>query len=60
VHVAPDLKQAVARLQKLLKPGGSLLLLEATEPRRWTDLIFGMTAGWWQFEDTELRPSHAL
>lgn len=60
LHVAPGLRQAIERIQMLLKPGGSLLLLEATEPRRWTDLIFGLTSGWTQFEDHEVRDKHVL
>jgi malonyl CoA-acyl carrier protein transacylase len=60
VHIAPDLKRALTHLEHLLQPGGALLLLEATRPLRWTDLIFGLTAGWWQFEDRHLRPDHVL
>ena len=41
-------------------PGGLLVLLETTAPRRWLDLIFGLTEGWWRFADTELRPKNAL
>ena len=44
----------------MLAPGGLLLLLEGTRALRWVDLTFGLTDGWWRFEDTELRPEHAL
>ena len=36
------------------------MLLEATRPLRFADIIVGLTEGWWRFTDTELRPSHAL
>ena len=48
------------RVRELLKPGGSLVLLEGTLPLRWVDLTFGMTEGWWRFTDRDLRPAHPL
>jgi acyl transferase domain-containing protein/SAM-dependent methyltransferase len=60
LHATADLRAAVARTQRLLAPGGLLLLVEGTRPTRWVDLVFGQTEGWWKFTDTELRPSHPL
>jgi NAD(P)-dependent dehydrogenase (short-subunit alcohol dehydrogenase family)/acyl carrier protein len=37
-----------------------LVLQETTARRRWLDLIFGLTDGWWRFGDVQLRPRHAL
>jgi len=28
--------------------------------QRWLDLIFGLTDGWWKFNDHDIRPSHPL
>ena len=46
--------------RRFLSPGGTLILLEGTAPERWIDITFGLTDGWWAFEDTELRPSYPL
>ena len=29
-------------------------------PRRWTDVTFGFTEGWWRYADTDLRPDYPL
>jgi NAD(P)-dependent dehydrogenase (short-subunit alcohol dehydrogenase family)/acyl carrier protein len=34
--------------------------MEGTAPRAWVDLIFGLTEGWWRFEDADDRTSHPL
>jgi acyl transferase domain-containing protein/NADPH:quinone reductase-like Zn-dependent oxidoreductase/SAM-dependent methyltransferase/acyl carrier protein len=60
LHATRDLGQAIEHAALLLKPGGFLLLQEETVPERWTDLIFGLTDGWWRFADTERRPHHPL
>src|SRR5205823_225165 len=36
------------------------ILVEGTAPQAWVDLIFGMTKGWWKFDDVDLRRSHPL
>ncbi len=60
LHATADLRQTLEHVRTLLRPDGSLLLLEATGKLRFADLIVGLTEGWWRFSDTELRPSHAL
>jgi acyl transferase domain-containing protein/acyl carrier protein len=60
LHATVDLAQALAHARSLLAPGGILLVLEGTTSRRWVDLVFGLTAGWWRFTDVRLRPSHPL
>jgi hypothetical protein len=34
--------------------------VEGTIRQRWVDLTFGLTEGWWRFDDTTLRPDYAL
>ncbi|MEM7497170.1 MAG: SDR family NAD(P)-dependent oxidoreductase [Pseudomonadota bacterium] len=51
VHVAPDLGLALERLHGLLAPGGALLLAEAGRARPALDITFGLTPGWWAFQD---------
>jgi acyl transferase domain-containing protein/acyl carrier protein len=60
VHVVRDVRRTLRSLNQLLAPGGLLLLIEGTVPTRWLDLIFGLTEGWWNFTDTELRPDYPL
>ncbi|QDV70562.1 Polyketide synthase PksN [Rosistilla carotiformis] len=51
LHATRDLNQTVANARSLLSPGGQLLLLEGTRRCRWMDLTFGLTDGWWRFDD---------
>ena len=60
LHATIDLRTTLKHVRQLLAPGGLLVLLETTAPRRWLDLIFGLTEGWWRFADTDLRPNNAL
>ncbi|MGQ4806993.1 hypothetical protein NKDENANG_00331 [Candidatus Entotheonellaceae bacterium PAL068K] len=60
LHATRDLRQTLQHVRTLLAPGGLLLLLEVTAPRRWLDSTFGLTTGWWRFADVEVRPDHPL
>jgi acyl transferase domain-containing protein/NADPH:quinone reductase-like Zn-dependent oxidoreductase/NAD(P)-dependent dehydrogenase (short-subunit alcohol dehydrogenase family)/acyl carrier protein len=60
LHATQDMKRTLAHVRSLLVPGGLLLLLEGTAQRRWIDLIFGLTEGWWRFTDADLRPGYPL
>ena len=59
LHATRDLRQALRHVRQLLRPGGLLLLLEITAPVKWIDLVWGLTPGWWRFDD-DLRPSYPL
>ena len=60
LHATADLAQSLAKLRALLAPGGLLVLLEITRRPAWLNIIFGITEGWWKFNDKELRPDHPL
>jgi len=60
LHATRSLGATMDQVARLLVPGGVLLLVEGTARRRWVDLIFGLTDGWWRFVDTDLRPAHPL
>ncbi len=60
LHATRNLRETLANVQQLLAPSGSLVLLEGATRQRWLDLIFGLTEGWWRYEDTDLRPDHPL
>jgi len=60
LHATRDLRATLRHARSLLAPGGLLIVLETTAPRRWVDLTFGLTEGWWKFTDSDLRASHPL
>jgi SAM-dependent methyltransferase/acyl carrier protein len=60
LHATTDLRQALRHVQRVLAPGGFLVILEGTGRQDWIDLTFGLTSGWWRFSDRDLRPDYAL
>ena len=60
LHATADLQSSLGHVHELLAPGGQLVLLEGTQPLRWLDVSFGLTAGWWKFTDRALRPDYPL
>jgi acyl transferase domain-containing protein/acyl-CoA synthetase (AMP-forming)/AMP-acid ligase II/acyl carrier protein/SAM-dependent methyltransferase len=60
LHATANLRVSLESVRLLLASEGLLVLLEGTRPQRLLDLIFGLTEGWWRFEDVGLRPAHAL
>ena len=60
LHATKDVHASLRHLSELLAPGGSLVLVEATQAQRWVDLTFGLTKGWWRFADRDLRDAHPL
>ncbi|MBG86586.1 MAG: hypothetical protein CMO80_06765 [Verrucomicrobiales bacterium] len=59
LHATKSLPQTLDHLRDLTTPGGYLLLIEGTRPMVWLDMVFGVTKGWWAFDD-ELRSGHPL
>ncbi|MGE0384277.1 MAG: SDR family NAD(P)-dependent oxidoreductase [Gammaproteobacteria bacterium] len=60
LHATRRLRDTLARLLRVLKPGGTLVLIEAVRSTRWVDFIWGMTEGWWHYEDSPLRDESPL
>jgi acyl transferase domain-containing protein/NADPH:quinone reductase-like Zn-dependent oxidoreductase/NAD(P)-dependent dehydrogenase (short-subunit alcohol dehydrogenase family)/acyl carrier protein/trans-aconitate methyltransferase len=60
LHATQDLRQTLNHIKQLLSRGGLLILLEGVQQVWWLDLIFGLTEGWWRFQDYDLRPRHPL
>jgi acyl transferase domain-containing protein len=60
LHATRDLALSVGHAKALLSPGGYLMLLEGTMCEPWVDLTFGLTEGWWRFDDAELRDAYPL
>lgn len=51
VHATPSLKDTLSNLNKVLKPGGALVLTEICTELRSPTYIFGNFVGWWLGED---------
>jgi acyl transferase domain-containing protein/phospholipid N-methyltransferase len=58
LHATKNLTETLTNVRQLLQRGGQLVLVEATRRRRWIDLTFGLTDGWWRFADE--RHDHPL
>ncbi|KAK7959439.1 Compactin diketide synthase [Apiospora aurea] len=57
LHATKNLNTTMTHVRKLLKPGGTLLLIEATADRLEGQLIFGTLPGWWLGEEPERQMS---
>ncbi|MGV0106436.1 non-ribosomal peptide synthetase/type I polyketide synthase [Nostoc sp. DSM 114160] len=55
LHSTRNITETLNNIRELLIPGGYLVLLETVENNSWLDLTFGLTPGWWRFQDKELR-----
>ncbi|KAH7398011.1 putative polyketide synthase [Cadophora sp. MPI-SDFR-AT-0126] len=52
LHATKSIKNTLKRVRSLLKPGGSLILIEITVSNLAASLIFGTLPGWWAGEET--------
>lgn len=59
LHATCNLTHTFSNVSSLLKNKGSLFMLEGNRAMKWIDLIFGLTSGWWLFNDSDIRPKHA-
>lgn len=60
IHATKDLISSMNNIRKFLSENGTLILNEVTEKQAWLDITFGLTDGWWNFSDTDLRNEHPL
>ncbi len=60
LHAVEDVRASLTSLKDLLKPGGTLVFMDVSNPQLWTESIFGLTSGWWQLTDRDLRPEQPL
>ncbi|CAN5380262.1 hypothetical protein BH09GEM1_BH09GEM1_05630 [soil metagenome] len=51
LHATAKLDETLTHLRSLLAPGGVAVILEAKRLPRWVELIFGLTDGWWRYDD---------
>ncbi|MFG2635901.1 SDR family NAD(P)-dependent oxidoreductase [Streptomyces sp. NPDC048362] len=59
LHATRDMGRTLRHVRQLLAPGGSVLINEVTRASDFLTLTFGLTPGWWAFEDSERRLPHA-
>ncbi|MFC9290378.1 SDR family NAD(P)-dependent oxidoreductase, partial [Streptomyces sp. NPDC057052] len=61
LHATRDIGRTLANVRTLLRPGGVLAVNEVTRSSEFVTLTFGLTEGWWRFEDPQRRlPDSAL
>lgn len=60
IHATANLHQTLAHVQQVLAAGGTFMMLEIIQRRRWIDITFGLTDGWWRFVDSDVRPDYVL
>lgn len=60
LHATRAIGETLDHVAQLLAPGGCLLLRECIRPQLSADISFGMTSGWWRFDDAPLRRDSAL
>ena len=59
IHATRNLSVSLGHAQQLLASEGVLVMLEVTNSPVYLDFIFGMTEGWWLYEDLDIRTEHA-
>ncbi|HKR65096.1 MAG TPA: SDR family NAD(P)-dependent oxidoreductase, partial [Thermoanaerobaculia bacterium] len=59
VHATRDIRRSLRNLRELLRPGGALILNEATDVQDVLTATFGLLDGWWLFDDVEHRLPHS-
>jgi len=55
VHATRSVENTVNQLKRLLKANGLLILNEITQAQDFHTLTFGLTDGWWRYEEPNLR-----
>ncbi|KAH9983756.1 hypothetical protein F4779DRAFT_624510 [Xylariaceae sp. FL0662B] len=51
LHVTPKLEDSLRNVNKLLRPGGKLLIQELCTSSKWINFVMGVLPGWWVGED---------
>ncbi|KFE71838.1 SDR family NAD(P)-dependent oxidoreductase [Hyalangium minutum] len=59
LHATRNMTHTLRQAKALLKTNGVLVINEVTVVQDFTTLTFGLTSGWWLFEDANLRLPHS-
>ena len=60
LHATRRIGDVLKRLHAIMAPGAALVLNEVTQAQDFATLTFGLTDGWWAFEDERLPASPLL
>ena len=60
LHATKSMANTMANVRKLLRPGGTLLLVETTKDQVDVQFVFGLVPGWWLSEEEERTSSPSL
>ncbi|OQE38549.1 hypothetical protein PENCOP_c008G00808 [Penicillium coprophilum] len=60
LHATKNMQRTMRNVRRLLKPGGRLILVEATRDEMNIQMVFGTLPGWWLSEEPERRLSPTL
>lgn len=60
VHATPNISETLENLMATLKKGGMICLIENVKKQVWIDMIYGLTDGWWLFNDSIRKNSPLL
>ncbi|MBK9371592.1 MAG: SDR family NAD(P)-dependent oxidoreductase [Deltaproteobacteria bacterium] len=55
LHTTPSVLDTARHAARLLRPGGALVLNEATDVQLFASLTFGLLDGWWSYQDAQER-----
>merc|ERR1719424_1448536 len=53
LHATPSMKRTMENCSRLLKPGGVIGILEGLRTSAFFQMTFGLTDGWWLFNECE-------
>ncbi|KAF5603009.1 polyketide synthase [Fusarium subglutinans] len=60
LHATKSISKTMANVRSLMKPGGSLLLIETTQDQIDIQFIFGLLPGWWLSQESTRQNSPSL
>lgn len=60
LHATKSMANTMANVRKLLRPGGTLLMVETTKDMVDVQFTFGLVPGWWLSEEKERSSSPSL
>ncbi|MEC0090197.1 amino acid adenylation domain-containing protein [Paenibacillus macquariensis] len=60
IHATHSMKNSLAQLKKVLAVNGTLHLIEKVQNEVAENLVWGMTEGWWLYEDGDRRTDSPL
>ncbi|MCJ1472284.1 hypothetical protein MMC13_000931 [Lambiella insularis] len=60
LHATKSMARTMANVHSLMKPGGTLLMMETTQDQVDIQFTFGLLSGWWLSEEPERQSSPSL